>query len=75
MHANIGANTLNHEAGIFLQTKINEAQAKMLMDTGASLTLLSKMIYDLIPQQMRPILKYSSQRVLNANGDAFPQYG
>uniref|UniRef100_A0A8W8MJJ2 CCHC-type domain-containing protein n=1 Tax=Magallana gigas TaxID=29159 RepID=A0A8W8MJJ2_MAGGI len=28
MNANIGANTSNHEAGIFLQTKVNEVQAK-----------------------------------------------
>lgn len=75
MHGNIGANTSNHEAVIFLQTKVNEAQAKMLIDTGASLTLISKKIYDLIPQQMRPILEESSQRVLNASGDALPQYG
>uniref|UniRef100_A0A8W8NC53 Peptidase A2 domain-containing protein n=1 Tax=Magallana gigas TaxID=29159 RepID=A0A8W8NC53_MAGGI len=75
MNANIGANTSNHEAGIFLQTKQNEVQAKMLIDTGASLTLISKKIYDLMPQHTRPILEASSQRVLNASGDALPQYG
>uniref|UniRef100_A0A8W8J306 Peptidase A2 domain-containing protein n=1 Tax=Magallana gigas TaxID=29159 RepID=A0A8W8J306_MAGGI len=75
MNANIGANTSNHEAGIFLQTKVNEVQAKMLIDTGASLTLISKKIYDLMPQHTRPILEASLQRVLNASGDALPQYG
>lgn len=75
MNANIGANTSNHEAGIFLQTKVNEVQAKMLIDTGASLTLISKKIYDLMPQHTRPILEASSQKVLNASGDALPQYG
>lgn len=75
INANIGANTSNHKAGIFLQTKVNEIQAKMLIDTGASLTLISKKIYDLIPQHSRPILEEISQRVLNASGDELPQYG
>uniref|UniRef100_A0A8W8J6L5 CCHC-type domain-containing protein n=1 Tax=Magallana gigas TaxID=29159 RepID=A0A8W8J6L5_MAGGI len=75
INANIGANTSNQEAGIFLQTKVNEVQAKMLIDTGASLTLISKKIYDLMPQHTLPILEESSQRVLNASGDALPQYG
>lgn len=75
INANIGANTSNQEAGIFLQTKVNEVQAKMLIDTGASLILISKKIYELIPPHTLPILEASSQKVLNASGDALPQYG
>jgi predicted aspartyl protease len=41
----VGASNLCEEAGIFINAEVNGLHAKFLVDTGASLTLLSKKVY------------------------------
>ncbi|CAC5415297.1 unnamed protein product [Mytilus coruscus] len=42
----IGVNKLANEAGMFIETKVNGTKAKMLIDTGATVTLISKKLFD-----------------------------
>lgn len=46
IHGHVGANNLCEEAGIFVQGNLNGSSAKLLIDTGASLTLVSRRFYD-----------------------------
>ena len=75
MRGNVGASTMNNEAGIYVQAMINGSKSKMLIDTGASLTLISKKVYDLINHNSRPKLQESAQKVFNASGGILTQYG
>lgn len=38
----VGGSTMINESGIFVEADINGVWSKMLIDTGASLTLISK---------------------------------
>lgn len=70
---NVGASNLCEEAGIFIDSEVNGLKTKLLIDTGASLTLLSKRIYDKIPD--KPVLEESRQVITSASGSRLCQYG
>lgn len=69
---NVGASNLFEEAGIFIVSEVNGLKTKLLIDTGASLTLLSKRIYDRLPD--KPILEESRQVITSASS-RLCQYG
>uniref|UniRef100_A0A8W8NMP2 CCHC-type domain-containing protein n=1 Tax=Magallana gigas TaxID=29159 RepID=A0A8W8NMP2_MAGGI len=70
---NVGASNLCEEAGIFIDSEVNDLKTKLLIDTGASLTLLSKRIYDKLPD--KPVLEESRQVITSASGSRLCQYG
>lgn len=71
----VGANNLCDEAGIFVQGNLNGSSAKLLIDTGAFLTLVSRRFYDKLQNEERPELTESAQRILNASGSVVSHYG
>jgi predicted aspartyl protease len=75
MRGNVEASTMNNEAGIYVQAMINGSLSKMLIDTGAQLTLISKRMYDLLNHNSRPKLQESAHKVFNASGGILIQYG
>lgn len=46
-----------------------------MIDTGASLTLVSRRFYDKLQNEERPELTESAQRILNASGSVVSHYG
>ena len=42
--------------------------AKLLVDTGATLSLISTTLMERIPEKVRPVLDRASRNVLNAGG-------
>ncbi|XP_021371063.1 uncharacterized protein LOC110461754 [Mizuhopecten yessoensis] len=73
--ANIGVSSAVHEAGMYIKTDIHGAKAKLLVDTGATITLISEDLYNHISQAARPELKQISKEVLTASGDKLPILG
>ncbi|CAG2190836.1 unnamed protein product [Mytilus edulis] len=48
----IGVNKLANEAGMFIEAKVNGCKAKMLIDTGATVSLISKKMFDSMKSQV-----------------------
>ncbi|XP_065927594.1 uncharacterized protein [Magallana gigas] len=71
----VGESTMINESGIFVEADIHGVRSKMLIDTGASLTLISKRVHDIISAEKRPALEESGQKVLNASGNPLSLYG
>ncbi|CAC5390458.1 unnamed protein product [Mytilus coruscus] len=44
----VGVKKLANEAGMFIETKVNGTKAKMLIDTGATVSLISKKLFDTV---------------------------
>ena len=70
---NVGASNLCEEAGIYINSEVNGLKTKLLIDTGASLTLLSRKTYDRLVD--KPILEESTQVITSASGSRLRQYG
>jgi hypothetical protein len=56
------------EAGMYVEADIHQIKCKLLVDTGASVSV-SNDIYQKIPDVARPILTGTNQEVLTASGD------
>jgi predicted aspartyl protease len=62
--------------GIFIKGEINKQNVKLLVDTGASICLLSPKVYARIPVEVRPILNpVLSKRVVTADGNDMKIHG
>lgn len=57
----------SHESGLFVQAKVNGTQCNLLLDTGATLTILSDQLYA-IGKISRTSLLPISQRIVGADG-------
>lgn len=68
LNGSIGAGSSLEEAGLYIKVKVPGMHAKFLVDTGATLTLLSQTLYETMPQETRPRLQNSKQNILAANG-------
>lgn len=56
------------ESNLYIKINIHGMHAKLLVDTGATLTFMSKTLFETIPQGTRPRLQNSKQNFLAANG-------
>jgi predicted aspartyl protease len=75
VQAHVGGSIMSNEAGIFIEAVVNGTRTKLLIDTGASLTLDSKKLHNMIAQENLPELFDSTQNVFNASGNALTHYG
>ena len=71
----IGIGSENLEAGMYVRIKLNGEAATFLVDTGASLSLLSAKLYDNLPHEQRPQLDTVSSKVLTAASTELPLKG
>ena len=71
----IGIGSENLEAGLYVRIKLNGEAATFLVDTGASLSLLSAKLYDNLPHEQRPQLDTVSSKVLTAASTELPLKG
>ena len=63
----IGVNKLASEAGVFIRVKVNGVNANMLIDTGATVTLISN---DLFKKIENPLIPTMNREFLSASGSA-----
>lgn len=56
------------ESNLYIKINIHGMHAKLLVDTGATRTFMSKTLFETIPQGTRPRLQNSKQNILAANG-------
>jgi hypothetical protein len=68
IQGSIGVSSAAQEAGMYVEADIHQIKCKLLVDTGASVSV-SNDIYQKIPDVARPILTGTNQEVLTASGD------
>jgi predicted aspartyl protease len=54
---------------MYVETDIHQVKCKLLVDTGATVSIVLNDIYQKIPDVVRPTLTSTNQDVLTANGD------
>ena len=62
-------------SGLFVEVEVRGVKAKMLVDTGATDTILSSTLYHRIPGVKRPHLNTSNSGVRNADGTELSTLG
>ena len=68
----IGIGSENLEAWMYVRIKLNGEAATFLVDTGASISLLSAKLYCNLPHEQRPQLNIVSSKVLTAASTELP---
>ena len=61
--------------GVYVQGEVNNAEVVFIIDTGASVSMLSREIFDRIKEPERPLLRPSSSVIRNAEGRQIATYG
>lgn len=61
--------------GIYLLATLAGKYNAMLVDTGASISVMAKSVYDSMHKKHRPVLKPSKLKVCSVSGDAIKSYG
>ncbi|CAG2225914.1 unnamed protein product [Mytilus edulis] len=61
----IGVNKLANEAGMFIEAKVHGCKAKMLIDTGATVSLISKKLFDSMGSH---VMSPMDREILTTNG-------
>ena len=69
IHGSIGVSSAAQEAGMYVEADIHQVKCKLLVDTGATVSIVSNDIYQKIPDVARPTLTSTNQEVLTASGD------
>ena len=70
--ATVGVHKLSAEAGMFVKAKVNGVVANLLIDTGATVTIINTKLY----KQMSNVSLSPSQReILTANGESLQVMG
>ena len=69
IQGSIGVSSAAQEAGMYIEADIHQGKCKLLVDTGATVSIVSNDIYQKILDVARPTLTSSNQEVLTASGD------
>ena len=69
IQGSIGVSSAAQEAGMYVEADIHQVKCKLLVDTGATVSIVSNDIYQKIPDVARPTLTSTNQEVLTASGD------
>ena len=69
IQGSIGVSSAAQEAGMYVVADIHQVKCKLLVDTGATVSIVSNDIYQKIPDVARPTLISTNQEVLTASGD------
>ena len=65
----IGTKSVGLEAGLFKDMEVCGVAANLLVDTGATLSLIFATLMDRIPENARPVLDRASRNALDAGGN------
>ena len=74
-HGSIGVSSAVQEAGMYVEANIHQVKCKLLVDTGATVSIASNDIYQKIPDVARPTLTSTNQEVLTDSGDKLKSIG
>ena len=74
-HVSIGLGSSIEECGLYIDVSIQGEKAKFLVDTGATVTLVSDTLYKKLPASVRPKLHEVNQTIMSANGTALSVHG
>ena len=69
IQGSIGVSSAPQEAGMYVEADIHQVKCKLLVDTGATVSIVSNDIYQKIPDVARPTLTSINQEVLTVSGD------
>ena len=69
IQGSIGVSSAAQEACMYVEADIHQVKCKLLVDTGATVSIVSNDIYQKIPDVARPTLTSTNQDVLTASGD------
>ena len=61
--------------GVYVKGEVHGIDVIFTIDTGASVSLLSKNIYDAMPDDLKPELDPRNPPLANANGQTIPSFG
>ncbi|XP_067945464.1 retroviral-like aspartic protease 1 [Watersipora subatra] len=64
-----------HSTSYFLPGKVERRPIQFLLNTGCTMNLLNKQVFDRLPEAVRDQLKESDSHGLLANGRRHPFYG
>ncbi|XP_069109585.1 uncharacterized protein, partial [Argopecten irradians] len=64
----LGVSSAALEAGLYLNAEVQHVKVRLLVDTGATVTILSKAVYESIPEEDRPKLQEVTKDIVAANG-------
>ncbi|XP_033739317.1 uncharacterized protein LOC117326704 [Pecten maximus] len=73
--AGIGVSSAAQEAGLYINAEVQHTKVKLLVDTGATVTILSQESYEKIPEERRPKLKEVKKDIMAANGSELKVLG
>ena len=68
IQGSIGVSSVVQEAGMYVEADIHQVKCKLLVDTGATISIVSNNVYQKIPDVARPTLTSTNQEVLTASG-------
>ena len=71
----LGTLPIRARNGLFVEVEVRDVKARMLVETGATDTILSSTLYYRIPSEKRPHLKTNTPRVKNADGSLLETLG
>ncbi|VDI50651.1 Hypothetical predicted protein [Mytilus galloprovincialis] len=82
LHTNRGQNhnaksrvSIIEDAGMYVDTILNKRSCKFLVDTGATLSIVSFKLYESLPKHCKVELYETSQNITSANGGLLTLYG
>ncbi|XP_069129135.1 uncharacterized protein [Argopecten irradians] len=67
--ASIGASAAAHEAGMYIEADVHGSKVKLLVDTGATDSIISERVFDSITPSARPRLTKVHQDISTTGGD------
>ncbi|XP_069109267.1 uncharacterized protein [Argopecten irradians] len=67
--AGIGSSTAVQEAGMYIAAELHGTKVNLLVDTGATVTIISERVFDQVPDSAKPRLSQVRQEVLTASGE------
>ena len=71
----VGLGSSIEECGLYVDVKIQGETARFLVDTGATVTLVSESLYKKLPMSVRPNLHEVTQTIMTANSTALSVHG
>lgn len=74
-HVSIGLGSTIEECRLYIDVNVQGEKAKFLVDTGATVTLVSETLYKKLPASVRPKLHEVNQTIMSANGTALCVHG
>ena len=71
----LGISSAARDAGLYMKASIHNVPVRLLVDTGATITIISKEVYEKMTDTMRPYLQPVERDIVTANGAELEVFG